>query len=84
MAEDGSTYNQEVSSVKGIVGGISGGTVTQYIINQSEDRIKERDLIQQSPYKGLDKFESEDKDKFFGREQLIASLSEHLDQNNFD
>lgn len=84
MTKDSFTNNVEVhDSVKGIVGSISGGTVNQYIVsNQPEDRIKERDLITESPYKGLDKFEAEDKDKFFGREQLIASLSKDLEQNN--
>lgn len=74
MTKDSFINNVEVhDSVKGIVGSISGGTVNQYIAsNQPEDRIKERDLIKESPYKGLDKFEAEDKDKFFGREQLIA------------
>lgn len=84
MTKDSFTNNVEVhDSVKGIVGSISGGTVNQYIVsNQPDDRIKERDLITESPYKGLDKFEAEDKDKFFGRDQLIASLSKDLEQNN--
>lgn len=84
MTKDSFTNNVEVhDSVKGIVGSISGGTVNQYIVsNLPEERIKERELIKESPYKGLDKFEAEDKDKFFGRDQLIASLSKDLEQNN--
>ena len=84
MTKDSFTNNVIVhDSVKGIVGDINGGTLTQYIVSdQSVDRIKERDLIKESPYKGLEKFEAVDKDKFFGRDQLIASLSKGLEQNN--
>jgi len=84
MAEDGSKNNLEVyGSLKGIVGDISGGTVNQYIVsNEADNRIKQRKLIKESPYKGLDKFEVEDKDKFFGRDQLIASLSKDLERNS--
>jgi WD40 repeat protein/class 3 adenylate cyclase/energy-coupling factor transporter ATP-binding protein EcfA2 len=32
-----------------------------------------------SPYKGLKKFEPEDKDRFFGRDQLIANLVQELE-----
>ncbi len=68
-------------SVEGVVAAkIEGGTFI--VSNQPEDRIKDRDLIEESPYKGLEKFEPEDKDKFFGREQLIDSLSKYLEENN--
>jgi WD40 repeat protein/class 3 adenylate cyclase len=35
-----------------------------------------------SPYKGLKKFELEDKDRFFGRDQLVAGLVSELERNN--
>ncbi len=35
-----------------------------------------------SPYKGLKKFEIEDKDRFFGRDQFVASLVNELEQNS--
>ncbi len=34
-----------------------------------------------SPYKGLKKFELEDKDRFFGRDQLVAGLVNELERN---
>ncbi|QZZ23191.1 hypothetical protein J5X98_13130 [Leptothermofonsia sichuanensis E412] len=34
-----------------------------------------------SPYKGLKKFEIEDRDRFFGRDQFVASLVHELEQN---
>ncbi len=83
MPEEGSTNIEVRGSVDGVAAGqISGGTFYQYFSTLPENRIKERDLIEESPYKGLDKFEAEDKDKFFGRDQLIASLSKDLEQNN--
>ncbi|MBD2179346.1 WD40 repeat domain-containing protein [Pseudanabaena sp. FACHB-1998] len=52
-------------------------TFTQ--IQKSIDKIKTRLFIANSPYKGLKKFEPEDKDRFFGREQLIISLGKELE-----
>ena len=68
--------------VKGILGDVYGGDITFVIANNSEAEIHSRKLKPGSPYLGLSKFEPEDKDKFFGREQLITKLSKDLEQNN--
>ena len=65
-------HNSEFRDAQGVV---VGDKNIVYISYQSADFIQKHDLIEESPYKGLDKFEAVDKDKFFGREQLIASLS---------
>ncbi|WP_414588900.1 NACHT and WD repeat domain-containing protein, partial [Scytonema sp. PCC 10023] len=63
---------------------ISGGTITQYFIsaNEAEESIHRRPLIQVSPYLGLSKFETADKDKFFGREKWITQLGDRLLKEN--
>ncbi|MGK7893076.1 MAG: ATP-binding protein [Xenococcus sp. (in: cyanobacteria)] len=59
------------------------GIVNQYIITQkSKAEIHSRDLIKASPYPGLRKFQIKDKDKFFGRDQWIIDLSNHLNKDN--
>lgn len=58
-------------------------TLTQTkIIQISVDEIKTRKLIPTSPYKGLKTFEPEDGDRFFGRDQFLASLINELEQTN--
>lgn len=58
-------------------------TLTQTkIIQISVDEIKTRKLIITSPYKGLKKFESEDADRFFGRDQFLDGLVNELEQTN--
>ncbi|PSN16109.1 hypothetical protein C7293_04020, partial [filamentous cyanobacterium CCT1] len=52
------------------------------IIQISVDEIKTRQLNTTSPYKGLKKFESTDKDYFFGRDQFLAELVNELKQTN--
>ena len=52
------------------------------IIQISVDEIKTREFIKDSPYKGLKKFESADKDLFFGREQLLAELVGELERHS--
>jgi WD40 repeat protein len=60
-----------------------GNTITQTKILQiSVDEIKTRQFIQTSPYKGLKKFELEDKDLFFGRDQFITQLIKKLEHRN--
>ncbi len=60
-----------------------GNTITQTKILQiSVDEIKTRQFIQTSPYKGLKKFELEDKDLFFGRDQFITQLVKKLENRN--
>ncbi|OKH48012.1 WD40 repeat domain-containing protein [Phormidium tenue] len=59
-------------------------TLTQTkIIQISVNEIKTRELIAASPYKGLKKFEPEDSDRFFGRDQFIGGLVNELEQTNF-
>jgi WD domain, G-beta repeat len=60
-----------------------GNTITQTKILQiSVEEIKTRQFIQTSPYKGLKKFEPEDKDLFFGRDQFITQLIKKLEHSN--
>jgi WD40 repeat protein len=59
-------------------------TLTQTkIIQISVDEIKTRELITTSPYKGLKKFEPEDTDRFFGRDQFIGGLVNDLEHTSF-
>ena len=84
MSDRDSSYYAEISGdFKGILGNISGGTVTQYIITQnSGEEIRSRSLIPGSPYKGLVKFEAGDRDKFFGRNRWIDELADYLGKEN--
>ncbi|MCT7959155.1 hypothetical protein NG791_00410 [Laspinema sp. D1] len=52
------------------------------IIQASSEGIKNREFIQTSPYKGLKKFDVEDKDLFFGRDQFLTGLVNELEQSN--
>ncbi|MGL4502713.1 MAG: ATP-binding protein, partial [Planktothrix sp.] len=52
------------------------------IIQSSFEEIKHREFIAISPYKGLKKFEVEDKDLFFGRDQFLTGLVNELQQSN--
>ncbi|MDF5721918.1 MAG: hypothetical protein PUP91_15835 [Rhizonema sp. PD37] len=52
------------------------------ILQISVEEIKTRKFIQSSPYKGLKKFELEDKDLFFGRDQFIITLVNELEETN--
>ncbi|BAY22659.1 WD-40 repeat protein [Calothrix sp. NIES-2100] len=52
------------------------------ILQISVAEIKTRQFIQTSPYKGLKKFEPEDKDLFFGRDQFLTGLVNELEQTN--
>jgi WD40 repeat protein/energy-coupling factor transporter ATP-binding protein EcfA2 len=84
MSDRDSSYYAEISGdFKGILGNISGGTVTQYIITQnSGEEIRIRSLISGSPYKGLVKFEASDREKFFGRDRWIVELADYLAKEN--
>lgn len=48
----------------------------------SVDEVKTRSLVLTSPYKGLKKFEKDDEDYFFGRNQLSKELLDELTQTN--
>ena len=68
---------------KGIAGDISGGVINQYIITQKSGvEIQAQTLITGSPYLGLRKFEVDDKDRFFGRDNWIVELTDYLKQKN--
>ncbi len=54
----------------------------QKTLQISVDEIKTREFLQISPYKGLKKFDLEDKDRFFGRDQFLKSLIQELEQTN--
>ncbi len=54
-------------------------TPTQHI---QADAVKIQPLVITSPYKGLRKFEPEDKDRFFGREQFTTKLVNQLEEAN--
>ncbi len=84
---DNVANNKNVNSYYSEIGGdfnvIEGNVTHQYIITQqSSIEIKQRELITGSPYKGLEKFEEGDKDKFFGRDSWIVELTNHLIEKN--
>ncbi|BBC22282.1 multi-sensor hybrid histidine kinase [Pseudanabaena sp. ABRG5-3] len=66
------------------VAGTNTGTVNITYISQtsSDAEIQARELIEASPYLGLEKFGVEDHDKFFGRDRWIENLTEHLKHKN--
>ncbi|NET02869.1 MAG: ATP-binding protein [Sphaerospermopsis sp. SIO1G1] len=49
------------------------------IIQISVEKIKTQKFIKTSPYKGLEKFEREDQDRFFGRDQFLTQLAKELE-----
>ncbi|MBW4695624.1 MAG: ATP-binding protein [Lyngbya sp. HA4199-MV5] len=53
------------------------------IIQISVDEIKTREFKEGSPYKGLRRFESVDKNLFFGRDQFLTGLVDELTKANF-
>ena len=48
----------------------------------SEAQIRSSKLIKGSPYLGLEKFDVEDSDKFFGRDRWIVELTNYLEKEN--
>lgn len=73
--------HQEISEIK-IVDSDNVVITQKQIIQISVDEIKTREFIQESPYKGLNKFELGDKDLFFGREKLLGDLVKDLENNS--
>lgn len=53
------------------------------IIQIAVEEIKTLSLNTSSPYKSLKKFEPEDKDRFFGRDQFLTGLVDQLETSNF-
>lgn len=81
MNEEFPSSQQKISHVS--IGDSSVVTFNQtQILQISVAEIKTRQLILTSPYKGLKKFEPEDKDLFFGRDQFLTSLVNELEQTN--
>ncbi|MFN6474010.1 MAG: hypothetical protein RMY36_030645 [Nostoc sp. SerVER01] len=67
----------------GVVGQNISGNITQYFIShESKASIHNRKLVTFSPYVGLEKFQTKDKEKFFGRQAWITKLNQHLKQKN--
>ncbi|MFN6496773.1 MAG: AAA family ATPase [Nostoc sp. DedQUE01] len=67
----------------GVVGQNISGNITQYFIShESKVSIHNRKLVTFSPYVGLEKFQTKDKEKFFGRQAWITKLNQHLKQKN--
>lgn len=81
-------HNQEVVQTFGDINATISGEGNKFVITNTQiiqvavAEIKTRPLIESSPYKGLKRFESVDKDLFFGREQAIVSLMQAVSQNN--
>ena len=80
------TENRSDVSTEDVIGvaGTNTGTVNITYISQTSSyaEIQARELIEASPYLGLEKFEVEDHDKFFGRDRWIENLTEHLKHKN--
>lgn len=86
--EQNHNHNQEVVQTFGDINATISGEGNKFVITNTQiiqvavAEIKTRPLIESSPYKGLKRFESVDKDLFFGREQAIVSLMQAVSQNN--
>jgi WD40 repeat protein len=52
------------------------------IIQSSVEVVTQRELNKNSPYQGLKKFNFKDRDRFFGRDKLIARLFEAVNRSN--
>ena len=64
---------------------INGDVIGRDQINNFYDNSEEitsRKLTTNSPYKGLNTFDSSDKDLFFGRDNFIKTLEDELEQTN--
>jgi WD40 repeat protein len=79
-------YDSEKSIQAKDIYGVAGkneGTINQYFVSQASEAVIQTRLLKMgSPYLGLNKFQTKDKDKFFGREQWICELSHYLLQEN--
>ena len=52
------------------------------IIQSSLEMVTQRKLNKNSPYQGLKRFNFKDRDRFFGRDKLIARLFEAVNRSN--
>ncbi|WP_286824661.1 hypothetical protein, partial [Microcystis sp. LSC13-02] len=83
MNENQAGKNLNIEGGVQAVAGENLGTVNQYIsIQKSEIEITNQPLITGSPYLGLRKFEVDDKDRFFGRDNWIIELTNYLEEKN--
>jgi hypothetical protein len=60
-----------------------GTKIETQIVQISVDIITQRPLIKASPYRGLKRFNFSDRDRFFGRDRLIAQLLQAVNQSSF-
>jgi WD40 repeat protein len=74
---------QQAQSFGDIVLGDGNVFTVNQILQVTASAIQTRPLNPTSPYRGLKKFESNNKDFFFGRDRLIATLIEVISQTNF-
>uniref|UniRef100_UPI000B1441EA nSTAND1 domain-containing NTPase n=1 Tax=Geitlerinema sp. PCC 9228 TaxID=111611 RepID=UPI000B1441EA len=58
-------------------------TIESQILQISAREITQRELIKHSPYQGLRRFNTKDRDRFFGRDKLIQQLLEAINSNQF-
>lgn len=77
ISVDGSAIGSAISS------GDHNTITISNTIQITADKIKSDALIITSPYKGLKTFEPKDSERFYGREQFLASLVNELEQTNF-
>ena len=59
-----------------------GTRIETQIVQISVAKVTQQPLIKASPYKGLDRFNFQDRDRFFGRDALIARLFEAVNRSN--
>jgi WD40 repeat protein/energy-coupling factor transporter ATP-binding protein EcfA2 len=74
---------QQVQSFGDIALGDGNVFTVNQILQVTASAIQTRPLNSTSPYRGLKKFESSNKDLFFGRDRTIANLIQVISQTNF-
>jgi WD40 repeat protein len=60
-----------------------GTKIETQIVQVSAAKVTQQPLIKSSPYQGLKRFNLKDRDRFFGRDQLIARLFEAVNRSSF-
>ncbi|MEH1970556.1 nSTAND1 domain-containing NTPase [Nostoc sp.] len=87
QSEVSSQFNVDLKHSQGAqVGDNNSQTNNYYSSNDPEEEplreFKKEEKLPPSPYKGLERFEAEDSDRFYGRKKLIQSLTNYLEENN--
>jgi energy-coupling factor transporter ATP-binding protein EcfA2 len=59
-----------------------GTKIETQIVQISVSKVTQQPLIKSSPYQGLKRFNLKDRDRFFGRDKLIARLFEAVNRSN--